>query len=54
MRTIGQKSRVWPTIGMAIVTLMVCWGQAMAVKLAVQPPVQSPRSRRAASRASLP
>ena len=28
MRTIGHKSRVWPTIAMAIVTLTVCWGQA--------------------------
>ena len=33
MRTIGQKPRVWRrTIGMGIVTLMVCWGQATPVK----------------------
>ena len=42
MRTIGQKSRVRPTIGMAIVTLTVCWGQAMAVKVSEQPAVQPP------------
>ena len=41
MRTIGQKSRVRPTIGMAVVTLVVCWGQAMAVKVGVEPAVQS-------------
>ena len=39
MRTIGQTPRVWRTrtIGIAIAVLTVCWGQAMAVKLAEEP-----------------
>ena len=41
MRTIGPQSRVWP-IGLAIVTLTVCWVQAMAVKVSEQPAVQPP------------
>ena len=41
MRTIGPQSRVWP-IGLAIVTLTVCWVQALAVKVSEQPAVQPP------------
>ena len=40
MRTIGHKSRVWLRIGIAIVTLMVCWVQALTVKVAVQSAVK--------------
>ena len=41
MRTIGHKSRVRPSLAVAVVTLVVCWGQAFAVKVAVQPAAQS-------------
>ena len=39
MRTIEQAPRRWRTrtIGLGIATLMVCWGQAKAVKPAAQP-----------------
>src|SRR5512132_1331098 len=39
MRTIEPTPRKWrtPTIGISIATLMVCWGQAAAVKPAARP-----------------
>ena len=48
MRTFGEWRRLWRTrtIGIAIAALTVCWGQAMAVKLAgapgARPQAQSP------------
>ena len=57
MRTIGPKFRVGPAMALAIVTLTVCWAQAMAVKVSGQPAVQSaaqPAARPAAQPAAKP